>query len=262
MERDIFNIIEEKEFHELTAAEREELQEMCTTEDEYNNLKMVLSQVHEMQPEMPADATKESLDNLFAQQSYPKAAPIWYNSVLTVLVPKDRKWHQQPLVRIVAILLLVLAVVPFFNNSQLENPVQVAQNEVAQEELNISQETKNDDAFNGGAKTINQSEPALEKDVDDFSSSAGNAEMKNFSVEENEQFFDEVASRPTSFSLTDKTAEAEQFDDLNIAATRATAPASIFNHPDAGFTPVESNVKQSVSVGANDDVLDLLTVCF
>lgn len=258
MERDIFDIIAEKEFHELTAGERAELSELCTTEDEYNNMKMVLAQVHDMQPETPADATKESLDNLFAQQSYPKAAPIWYNSVLTVLIPKEKKWHQQPLVRIAAILLLVLAVVPFFNTNQLENPVQVAQNDVPHEEVRVEELSKNDAV----EKVATEQEVLLEEDNDDLFSALGNGEFKNLESKDNRQFFDEVASQPVTFSITDKNAEAEQFDDVSIATTRAAAPAATFNHPDAGFTSVESTIKQSVSVGANDDVLDLLTVCF
>lgn len=253
MERDIFNIIEEKEFHELTASERAEISEMCTTEEEYLNMKMVLSQVHNLKPEIPSVETKESLDNLFAQQSFPKAAPIWYNSVLTVVVPKDKKWHQQPLVRIAAILLLVIAVVPFLNN-QLEQPIQVAQNQPIEEEVS----TGVDDSKAYEKK--NTEVDLLDESIAEINEVAGNGVNKNLDKTINNQFFDEEISSPQSVALAESVEAADQFEDLGVAATRATAPS--FNHPDAGFTSVGSAVKQSISVGANDDVLDLLTVCF
>ena len=45
MKRDIIDIVKEKDFIALTASERNELADLCSTEAEYNQLKSVLLDV-------------------------------------------------------------------------------------------------------------------------------------------------------------------------------------------------------------------------
>ena len=98
MERDYLDIIKEKEFIELNSAERAEVAEICATEEEFNATKAMLLQVDSIviEPITPNPKTKESLDSLFAQ-SYPKAAPLWYNAVFAVVIPKEKPIYRQPL---------------------------------------------------------------------------------------------------------------------------------------------------------------------
>lgn len=144
MKKDLIDTIMEKDYHALTASEREELKSFCNSEDEYNQMKEVFIGVEGMSWEHPKPKaeTKQRLDELF-DNTYPKAAPVWYSSVLTVVVPKDKPVHRQPLAQIAAIALLVLLTVPFWNSEVQINdkPVQMAQADVVDQEAAASSET-------------------------------------------------------------------------------------------------------------------------
>ena len=118
MKKDLIDTIMEKEFHALTDKERAELAAFCSSEDEYNQMKDVFIGVEQMaiSHPQPKAETKERLDELF-DATYPKAAPIWYSSVLTVVTPKGKPVYRQPLAQIAAIALLALLLVPFWSSN-------------------------------------------------------------------------------------------------------------------------------------------------
>jgi len=68
MKKDLIDTIMEKEFIELSNAERKELEEFCTTESEYIQMKEVFISVEAMPLDNPTPRkeTKEKLDELFA----------------------------------------------------------------------------------------------------------------------------------------------------------------------------------------------------
>lgn len=144
------DIVKEKEFIELTAADRAELGELCSSEDEYNQIKSMFVGMTAMDWSNPTPKaeTKASLDDLFAQ-TYPKAAPVWYNAPLAVLVPKGKPFYRQPLVQLAAVGLLVLLAYPFVNSIALDgNSNQVAAlekemtaSEAEQDEVETNSET-------------------------------------------------------------------------------------------------------------------------
>lgn len=117
MKKDLIDTIMEKEFHALTDVEREELKSYCASEDEYNQMKDVFLGVEQMTWEYPKPKaeTKQRLDDLF-DSTYPKAAPVWYSSVLAVVIPKEKPIYRQPLAQIAAVALLALLLVPFWNS--------------------------------------------------------------------------------------------------------------------------------------------------
>lgn len=120
MKKDLIDTIMEKQFHELNSAEREEIQEFCATEDEFNQAREVFISVEAMNFEQPTPKveTKQRLDELFVQ-TYPKVAPIWYMSLAAVVVPKEKPFYRQPLMQIAAIGLLFLLVYPMWNSEVL-----------------------------------------------------------------------------------------------------------------------------------------------
>ncbi len=129
MERDVMDIIKEKEFIELTPNERAELREMCSTEDEFNQMKnlFVGMEAISWSNPTPRAGTKASLDALF-QQKHPKAAPIWYNSTLALIVPREKPFYRQPLIQAAAVGLLFLVAYPFVNSTSMDSKTnQVAQ---------------------------------------------------------------------------------------------------------------------------------------
>jgi hypothetical protein len=140
MERDVMDIVKEKEFIELSAADRAELGELCSSEEEFNQVKAMFAGIGAMDwsNPTPKDETKESLDHLFAQK-YPKAAPVWYNAPLAVLTPTGKPFYRQPLVQAAAVGLLIFLAYPFVNsNVMTSDTTQVA----ALDEENTSSEGK------------------------------------------------------------------------------------------------------------------------
>lgn len=124
MERDVMDIIKEKEFIELTPNERAELRDLCSTEDEFNQMKNLFAGMEAVSWSNPAPRaeTKQSLDALF-QQKYPKAAPIWYNGALTVIAPREKPFYRQPLIQVAAIGLLFLLAYPLVNSNSMDDKV-------------------------------------------------------------------------------------------------------------------------------------------
>ena len=122
MEKELVDIIEDKKFIELTSSERESLKEWCSTEEEFDQLKMVFLGVEQMkiaQILTPRPGTKDSLDAVFAQK-HSKIPPVfWYNTVFTVLYPTDKPIQRRPLMQIAAIGLLFLLVYPFVSSNKL-----------------------------------------------------------------------------------------------------------------------------------------------
>lgn len=122
MEKELVDIIEDKKFIELTSSERESLKEWCSTEEEFDQLKLVFLEVEQMkrtQVMTPRAETKNSLDAIFAQK-HSKIPPVfWYNSFFTVLYPTDKPIQRRPLMQIAAIGLLFLLVYPFVSTNKL-----------------------------------------------------------------------------------------------------------------------------------------------
>jgi len=93
---------------------------------------------------LPRPETKQSLDDLF-YESHPKATPVWYNSVIAVIVPRDKQVHRQPLLQVAAVALLLLLVVPFFSSNDLtaESDLVAEQNvELTEDVDDVTTETK------------------------------------------------------------------------------------------------------------------------
>ncbi len=140
MERDYLDIIKEKEFIALNALEREEIAEVCATEEEFNSMKAMLLQIDAVaaEPIIPNAKTKQSLDSLFAQ-TYPKAAPLWYNNVFAVIVPKEKPIYRQPLAQIAAAFFIFWMVFPFFNEPLVQENKQVAKVEMKEIEQPVEE---------------------------------------------------------------------------------------------------------------------------
>jgi len=241
MEKDYLNIIKEKEFIELSSTERAELADICTSEEEFNATKAMLRNVDSIivEPITPEPKTKASLDSLFAQ-SYPKAAPIWYNSVFAVIVPKEKPLYRQPLLQVAAAFLIFWMVFPFFNSElKTENKKLAKVEKQHDEELPVIKEPKAEiqQEMPVTRQTTNEQQPISNNETPVLNPSA--AERRSFPG----------SSEATSFS-------AMIADEEVIALEKST-------HPDGVFI---SSSDQSIAFGqsANEtsDLLDLLTATF
>lgn len=133
MQTDDLEYILSKEYDELSASEKAQIQDICPSEEEFLQMKHFFFAVENYAQETanfdsPAESTKESLDALF-YQTYQSKGVLWYNSLwLTVYAP-EKKFHQKPLVRVAALLILSLLALPFIGNQNVAEK-QIAKSDV------------------------------------------------------------------------------------------------------------------------------------
>lgn len=272
MKEDLIDIIMSKEYFELNDSERSELNEFVQNEDEFIQMKGVLMQVHQVEFESPTPRpeVKQSLDDLFHQQ-HPNTAPVWWSSTLAVIVPRDKTWHQQPLVRVAALALIFLIAVPFFKNNITDNNnVVVADNQMKQTEeqaINKKDLEASDKLFEEPNAVdedvaeeidmLNQEQTVMDIELDNNLTSSAEVVSRNADMNE----------RPGSFSfLTEPSIES------TFAGTADETVSADFMHPDgvyAGIDDVDSDgymaggsKNKSMCVSSNTDVLDILTAAF
>jgi hypothetical protein len=140
MEKELVNTVLEKEFNELSSDERVALNDYGTSEEEYEQLKMVFLSVEALKKSetmQPRFETKSSLDDIFAQKHGHKPRAIWYNSAMVVLYPTEKTFVKRPLVQIAALALLLLLAFPIVNSTKIQDQseTQVAEVKVDKENL-------------------------------------------------------------------------------------------------------------------------------
>jgi hypothetical protein len=140
MEKELVNTVLEKEFNELSSNERVALNDYGTSEEEYEQLKMVFLSVEALKKSEtmhPRFETKSSLDDIFAQKHGHKPRAIWYNSVMVLLYPTEKTFVKRPLVQIAALALLLLLAFPIVNSTKIQDQseTQVAEVKVDKENL-------------------------------------------------------------------------------------------------------------------------------
>jgi len=226
MEKDIIEIITEKEYKTLTQEELHSISELCTNEVDFIQLKATFKSIYNLDQDVPTPraSTKNSLDDLFAK-TYHKATPVWYSSITPVVIPKDKKFIQQPLLKVAAILLLLIIAVPFLTQN-----IEVKKDQLA--EVQIKTEKKDQD--------LNKIEVPVVKEVESGSDATEEIQGSNQS--------NGIQVRSVGSSVA------------AIGATSgAIQPGS--NHPDGVFVAsVDETVSMAVSF--QPDVLDLLTATF
>lgn len=258
------DIVKEKEFIELTATERAELGELCSSEDEFNQVKAMFAGIGAMDWSNPAPKaeTKESLDHLFAQK-YPKAAPVWYNAPLAVVAPKGKPFYRQPLVQAAAVGLLIFLAYPFIgSNVMTSDNSQVA---VLEQENTTSEQNKND------VKPEENLNESPEMDGKEQVKSTVETRRELFEKEEvlTEAMSPSVASSPVSSKPTRSvdlfagiSAQGNELKDSQASGSGgdlASQPGS--NHPDGIFIGDEKEIF-SVPASREPAVFDLLTSTF
>ena len=239
MEKELVNTILEKEFNELSSNERVALNDYCTSEEEFEQLKMVFLSVESLKKSetlQPRVETKNSLDDIFAQKHGHKPRAIWYNSALVVLYPTEKTFVKRPLVQIAAVALLLLLAYPLVNSTKIQDQSETQLAEVKVEKQNVKPLT---------AKTSNPAsestivEPAIEPIV------------QTRSVEMDAMYEDVMVAAP-EMSVEEYRSEPE--------AVFAAVPA-VAERPDGIYTG-SSTVTFSQPASAQPQVFDLLTSTF
>jgi hypothetical protein len=127
METEDLETIFGKEYRMLSSKEKDQIAEFCSNEEEFNQVKHFFSAVENYAAQsedfdLPRTEIKADLDQLFYETHQTKGI-LWYNSLWTILLAPEKKFHQKPLIRIAAILILVLSIVPLISNQPNNNPL-------------------------------------------------------------------------------------------------------------------------------------------
>jgi len=247
--KDVFDIIAERNFNQLSKDEFDLVSEVCADEDEFMQMKLVLAEVNAMNQfddVEPSPKVKASLDDIFAAQTFPKTAPIWYNKLWISVYPKDKKLYQRPLIQVAAVLLLIVGILPMVLNSNIQNQEQMAK-------LETPKELQTVDSKSVEKKRI---QPSLEDE-----STLEN--LSNLSAQEKDVTLEDRSKVSDVFSL-----ENDNSRDKSLSWTEDLAPlASKFEsksmHPDGVFAgAISAPEKVSITVSEQPEILDLLTATF
>jgi hypothetical protein len=248
-------IIVKKNYHELSGDERELIGELAGTEEEFEQMKFLFSQMEMMKDREvlePRAETKHSLDHLFQETHQQKArGGIWLNSVLVALYPVERPAYKRPLLQVAAAVLVILLVVPLFNQRiEPSTPAQLAKNEIKQESDPIVDEKKEETSTESSEQLKEQqaaAPPVTKEPVphngfvrDDLSMPI--AIDKFVSAES-----DAAVGATSTFSIVDVAPE--------MASTEIKS-----DHPDGVF--VGDHMLTSMSAADQPELLDLLTATF
>ena len=261
MERDVMDIVKEKEFIELSAAERAELGELCSSEEEFNQMKAMFAGIGAMDWSNPAPKaeTKESLDHLFAQK-HPKAAPVWYNAPLAVLRPKGKPFYRQPLVQAAAVALLVFMAYPFMkSNVMTSDTAQVAAlDEESTSEMKDAETQVEERLDESKELDVTEQDDALVETRKEIVS----PNVEGVTSTPNQPLSDDPTSFHTTTALTFATTEATSIKELAVSGTAGdVAFETGSTHPDGVFIGDKTEVFSSPA-SREPAVFDLLTSTF
>lgn len=239
MEKELVNTVLGKEFNELSNNERVALNDFCTSEEEFEQLKMVFLSVEALKKSenlQPRVETKKSLDDIFAQKHGHKPRAIWYNSALVVLYPTEKAFVKRPLVQIAAVALLLLLAYPLVNSTNIQDQSETQLAEVKVENQHVKPAPSQTTNHKSESTFV---EPAIEPIVQTRS-----AEM--------EPMYEDVLVSAPDMSYEVYSSEPE--------AVFAGVPA-VAERPDGIYTG-SSTVTFSQPASAQPQVFDLLTSTF
>lgn len=239
MEKELVNTVLEKEFNQLSSNERVALNDYCSSEEEFEQLKMVFLSVESLKKSetvQPRVETKNSLDDIFAQKHGHKPRAIWYNSALVVLYPTEKAFVKRPLVQIAAVALLLLLAYPLVNSTKIQD-----QSETQLAEVKV----KKQDVKPTNAKT---SKPASESTVVEPVIEP----IVQARAVEMETVYEDVMVAAPEMSYEEYRSEPE--------AVFAAVP-TVAERPDGIYTG-SSTVTFSQPASAQPQVFDLLTSTF
>jgi hypothetical protein len=158
MDIEKLEVLFERSFDMLNTEERELALTMVENEQEYESMREFYRNVesHEILSDdfVPKAALKEDLDELF-YQIHPKDKGVGLLAFIPVVFPQDKKLWQQPVLRIAAILVLALLLVPFFNNEQ-DEVLQLAEVKSEEKELNLNDPIKTEEIKESTASSTSE----------------------------------------------------------------------------------------------------------
>lgn len=255
MEANDFDTIFNKTFHQLTDTEKLEMEDLFTTEEEFLNMKFMLEAIHSNLNQQneniaPNPKLKSNLDHLF-HQTYQNKGVLWYNAIPTFFIAREKKWHQQNLIRIAAVLAVLVITIPFWKTDLKSDEALLSKVEQVQDEQkNKSKSNLNDTKKSPDKIILNSNSIASKNDLKDKYSTHPESKVYNYSdIEE---------------------LKSEDFRESNSEDIKITEPsivmagASFKDHPDGIFVEAKNDktINNVFTLAGKTNYLDLLTPTF
>lgn len=231
MEKELTDLFIEKRYHELSSEEKDQLSDLCSSEEEFEQMRNVFTGIHMLKTEafQTNNETKQSLDSLFASVHSPQQKNRWLASAWILIYPEDKPFVRKPLVQMAAIGLIVLLTVPFLLQDKIvDQKVVTAKTE--------SKESKKD-------KAQSSSESGKGSSVLPTGSNVQSGNLVAQTI---------VQTR----GVEDQTPISDQL----VAYEMPMPQAGSMAHPDGEFTGVTATF--SFSVQQEPGILDLITAAF
>ncbi|MCF8415281.1 MAG: hypothetical protein K9G40_03485 [Crocinitomicaceae bacterium] len=242
MEKELVDLIAEKNFDQLNATEREALGEWCASEEEFQEMKDLFFSLEVLKNEnrmTPKQETKNSLDDIFASTHAEPKTILWYNTVWLTVYPKEKAVFRRPLIQMAAAVVLLVLISPLFFQTAIETgKVQTAKNDVKPtEEPKIENE--------------------LEKQTDVKVESTLVSNKAISQDDDKEVLVAQVEDLPSTEIIDGLKREDVEFASVAPSVAAGTA----FDHPD-GIFKEEKTIAFSQAAKDQPGFLDLLTATF
>jgi hypothetical protein len=237
---DIHTILD-KPYSHLTSKEKETYADLFTNEDEFLLLQQTMKQINELANQTlvePSPKVKTNLDQLF-HQTYRSKGLMWYNHVGLFMIHPDKRWHQQNITRMAAVLLLCISLFPFLTRT----PISAEKKQLAKVEQ---------------LSTEKPSKAASETPEIDKANEVKLAKAESTSTLEREVLYPKVEE----MNANDVDKMIVPADEISVKEDIPTAPAMMSDHPDGVFKDVILLQDASFVLSRHLDVLDILTVTY
>lgn len=263
MEKELVDIVLQKSFIELSNDERIELSEWCTSEEEYDQLKIVFLEVERMKAKQTASVrpeTKKSLDAIFNEKHH-KTPVFWNNSVMTLIYPIEKPAHKRPLIQVAAVALLFLFTYPIINNNSVSPAKQLAHNEIPEKKQ--GEGTDKSKMFLENRGEVSKKETTKNKVRQPILTASNDFSNSYKTVENSVVGSDDLNGINLTYSFTTAAATGSTSMSTSSVTYKWGTDALIIDgdHPDGVFEGEIISVF-SESVDEDPEVLDLLTVTF
>lgn len=241
MEKELIDLIAEKNFDQLNSNDRAALGDWCDSEEEFQQMKDLFFGLEVLKKESrvePKLETKKSLDDIFASVHEAPKTILWYNSLWLTVYPREKAFIRRPLIQVAAAIVLIVLISPLLFQSKLvTDKAQYAKNEIKKIDEPIIQEPVTD-----------QSESKVQKQ----------AESLHLENQVEVAFAEDLSTRSIDFIEDRRMVEMETF---SAVAPSVAASGVTFDHPDGIFI-ADNSITYSQSAKDQPGLLDLLTATF
>lgn len=264
METEDLDKILSKSYSELDPSEKEAIQEICGSEEEFTQLQQFFASVESYAQEtredhFPDPQVKSKLDDLF-HETYQNKGILWYNAMWTALYPTEKRFDQRPLVRIAAILVVLISIVPFLDRPQTEKPALAQNSKTTQKEKSVSPSEQK----NAESDAIPEEDASLKQQHAVSSANEGPVYIWNGAAS------DAAAISYEDMSRNDFSVDQMNGNSISVAGAATTfsynlSPSATtykWSHPDGIYMDTFSYDADEFTVNQNMAVLDLLTPTF